>query len=65
MKYAVSANEMKIYDRNTSEHFGVSSEVLMERAALFVCDRIDLWRSKRNPGRSYRVLILAGTGNNG
>ena len=65
MKYAVSANEMKIYDRNTSEHFGVSSEVLMERAALFVCDRIDLWRSKRNPGRRYRVLILAGTGNNG
>ena len=34
MKYAVTSQEMKIYDRNTSEYFGISSEVLMERASL-------------------------------
>ena len=33
-EYLVSAEEMKEYDKNTIEYFGVPSLVLMERAAL-------------------------------
>jgi NAD(P)H-hydrate epimerase len=65
MKYAVTSQEMKIYDRNTSEHFGVATEVLMERASLAVADVVDEWRSRREAKRTYRVLVMAGVGNNG
>ncbi len=65
MKYAVSSQEMKIYDRNTSDHYGVEPVVLMERAALSVCECIDSFRKNRMGNRKYRVLVLAGTGNNG
>ncbi len=65
MKYAVSSQEMKIYDRNTSEVFGISSEVLMERASLKVVEKIDLWAKERQCERRYRALIFAGVGNNG
>ncbi|MBP3818286.1 MAG: NAD(P)H-hydrate epimerase, partial [Butyrivibrio sp.] len=65
MKYAVSSQEMKIYDRNTSEVFGISSEVLMERASLKVVEKIDLWAKERQCQRRYRALIFAGVGNNG
>ena len=34
MQYLVNSREMKTCDKNTIETFGVSSEVLMERAAL-------------------------------
>lgn len=34
MQYLVTAEKMRSCDRNTSEHFGVPSIVLMERAAL-------------------------------
>ena len=47
MKYAVTSQEMKIYDRNTTEYFGVATEVLMERASLAVADVVDEWRSRR------------------
>ncbi len=65
MKYAVTSQEMKIYDRNTSEHFGMATEVLMERASLSVADVVDEWKSKREAKRTYKVLVMAGVGNNG
>ncbi len=65
MKYAVSSQEMKLCDRNTSEYFGVDTLVLMERASLAVADAADRWRGKRNSYRTYSVLVLAGCGNNG
>ncbi len=65
MRYAVSSSEMKRYDRNTSEYFGISSEVLMERASLKIADNIDRWKESRNSSRKLRVLVLAGSGNNG
>ncbi len=65
MKYAVDSSEMKIYDRNTSEYFGVPSEVLMERASLKVVDNILVWVNERNADRRYKALILCGVGNNG
>ena len=65
VKYAVNSQEMKIYDRNTSEYFGVATEVLMERASLAVADVVDEWRSRREAKRTYRVLVMAGVGNNG
>jgi NAD(P)H-hydrate epimerase len=65
MKYAVTSQEMKLYDRNTSEHFGVPTEVLMERASLAVADAVTEWTLKRGVDRRYRILVLAGVGNNG
>ncbi len=65
MKYAVSSSEMKIYDRNTSEHFGLPTMVLMERASVAVADRIGEWISERSANRRYKALIVAGCGNNG
>ena len=59
-RYLVSAGEMKRYDRNTTEYFGVPSIVLMERAALAVAEEI-----KRRCGNGKRVLVAAGCGNNG
>lgn len=60
MEYIVNAEEMKHYDRNTINHFGVPSLVLMERAALsvanIICDKY---------GYQNRVLVVAGCGNNG
>lgn len=58
--YIVTAGEMREYDRNTIQHFGMPSMVLMERAALAVAEEIE----KRSvPG--MQVLIVAGCGNNG
>lgn len=65
MKYAVSSREMKLYDRNTSEHFGVDTAVLMERASLAVADTVDEWTAGRGVERKYRVLVMSGVGNNG
>ena len=65
MRYAVNSSEMKSYDRNTSEFFGLSSDVLMERAALKVCDHIKEWADEHNSQRKLRALIVSGTGNNG
>ena len=65
MRYAVTSNEMKKYDRNTSERFGVMQEILMERASLGVADEIEKYISSKGTGRRYTVLILAGVGNNG
>lgn len=59
-RYIVSAKEMKEYDRNTIQYFGVPSLVLMERAAMAVAEEIE---ERFAPGK--RVLIVAGCGNNG
>lgn len=61
MRYALSAREMQVCDRNTREYFGLSSLVLMERAALKICDRIEELLS----GEMRKIVIFAGRGNNG
>lgn len=63
MKYVLKADEMKACDRYTIEKIGIPSMVLMERAALsVVCALKEEGLTQR--GRR-RVLIAAGTGNNG
>lgn len=61
MEYLVTQAEMKQYDRNTIEKLKVPSVVLMERAALVTVEEL---RKVKNSTK-YRVLIVAGTGNNG
>lgn len=61
MKYAVKATEMKAYDEYTINKIGIPSLVLMERAALCVVARL----SEKLGNTPKKVLIAAGTGNNG
>lgn len=60
MRYLVNSREMKQYDRNTIEIYGMPSVVLMERAALAFVDEI--FAQKIDAGR---VLVVCGGGNNG
>lgn len=60
MQYLVNSREMKTCDKNTIETFGVSSEVLMERAALSVVRCI-----KEENYCLKRILVICGNGNNG
>lgn len=60
MQYLLSAKEMKQADQNTITVFGMSSMVLMERAALKVIEVI-----KREGLDASRTLVVCGTGNNG
>ena len=43
VRWLTDSAEMKCYDRNTTEHFGIPESVLMERAALacvqVICER--------------------------
>ncbi len=59
-KFAVNAAEMRRCDNATIEHFGVPQDVLMERAALSLCEAAI---EKCPKGGS--VVVFAGTGNNG
>ena len=63
MRYLVTAQEMKQYDKNTIEYLGIPGPVLMERAALvaedFIKERFDAVKERT------KVLIFAGMGNNG
>ena len=43
MRYLVTAQEMKQYDKNTIEYLGIPGPVLMERAAL-AAETVWLWR---------------------
>ena len=40
MQFLVNAAQMKSYDRNTIENIGISSLVLMERAAVATVEEI-------------------------
>ncbi len=61
MEYLVSASEMKAADSATIQHFGMPSNVLMERAALACAEVI----RKREAHLGRRTVIMAGSGNNG
>lgn len=72
VRWLTDSAEMKRYDRNTTEHFGIPEAVLMERAALacvqVICERQRQIEEQTKalgycPGR--RVLIASGCGNNG
>ncbi|GMT48392.1 MAG: bifunctional NAD(P)H-hydrate repair enzyme Nnr [bacterium] len=56
----VDAQQIREIDRQTIEDYGIASPVLMERAGLSVVNRI-----KQCLDLSVRVLVLAGSGNNG
>lgn len=60
MEYLVTAAEMKRADERTSTRFGISSIVLMERAALKACERIEAVLPEK---KSF--LLICGYGNNG
>lgn len=60
MRSIVNSREMQQYDKNTTEHFGIPSLVLMERAAVAFVDVL------LNRGLDVsKALIVCGTGNNG
>ncbi|MBD5466404.1 MAG: bifunctional ADP-dependent NAD(P)H-hydrate dehydratase/NAD(P)H-hydrate epimerase, partial [Lachnospiraceae bacterium] len=59
MKYVLEKASMKQCDHCTITQFKVPSLVLMERAALSVCEEIQKRFQKGT------VLIACGTGNNG
>ncbi len=76
MRILVDSAQMKQCDRNTIEHFGIPSLVLMERAALGVTEEIErrlgAYRAKADLGgsgwarpRAYTALVACGFGNNG
>ena len=57
MRYLVSGKEMKLLDRNTSEHFGVPELVLMEQAAMtFVWKFFELQQAYKKS--CDRILIV-------
>lgn len=60
MKYILSADEMRLIDAYTSESIGVTSEVLMERAALACAEEI-----RASGFDTKKILIVCGAGNNG
>ncbi len=59
MRYIVTADEMREYDKNTIEQIGIPGLVLMERAAMAVASEI----TKRFTEET--VFIVCGVGNNG
>ena len=60
MQYIVTAEEMKCYENFVLEKVGISSLLLMERAAMEMADVLMRYRKKNT-----RILAVAGTGNNG
>ncbi len=60
VNYILSAEEMRSFDRGTIENHHIPSLVLMERAALAVCEKIEALLA---PGSE--IGIFAGPGNNG
>lgn len=61
MEYLVTQAEMQQYDRNTIERLHMPAPVLMERAALVTVEQL----RKEKGDVPYRVLVVAGGGNNG
>ena len=62
MREIVTAVEMKELDNNTIQKAGISSPVLMERAALKTVEEI-VQRLKNK--EKEKILVVCGTGNNG
>lgn len=60
VRYIVNSREMKQYDDNTTEHFGVPQEVLMERAATAFVQEI-----RKREIDTAKTLVVCGSGNNG
>lgn len=60
MEYLLKSNEMKKLDQYTIEEIGISSAVLMEKAALSVINEI-----QNNCDNMNRILVVCGCGNNG
>ena len=60
MKKILTAREMSCADAYTIDEIGISSEVLMERAALAVYAEI-----KKRGLNTVQTLIVCGSGNNG
>lgn len=61
MRVLLDSSQMKQCDKNTINHFGVPSLVLMERAALGVAEEIERYF----PEHKTKVLCVCGQGNNG
>lgn len=65
-RYLVTAEEMKECDRYTIHELGIPQAVLMERAAIGVTEEIaKLCRGENCGIAGKKILIVAGTGNNG
>ena len=64
MEYLVTAEEMRRYDKYTSENLKVPDIVLMERAASGACNVCEEFFN-RNGLADARVIVLCGYGNNG
>ena len=64
MRYLVTADEMRKYDRYAIEKIGIPAMVLMERAALAAFDTVESFYTEHAEA-SRSVLIMAGPGNNG
>lgn len=60
MQYIADSREMRQYDTNTSEYFGIPPIVLMERAALSFVEELH-----RRGICLSRTLVVCGAGNNG
>lgn len=60
MNYIADAKEMKEIEKHTIDDIGISSLVLMERAALSVSEEILKRFSKKS-----RICVVCGVGNNG
>lgn len=60
MQYIVTAEEMKFYDSCTIDRIGIPSLLLMERAAMEMAAVVKSYMKE-----NARIIIFAGTGNNG
>ncbi len=70
MRYILSAKEMQTIDERTQEKFCVPSLVLMERAALAVCEEAEALincseKLRYLSKKQIRILSVCGSGNNG
>ena len=57
----VTARQMAELDRRTTVEAGISEKTLIARAGRAAAD----WIRRRYPARQWRILVLAGKGNNG
>jgi ADP-dependent NAD(P)H-hydrate dehydratase / NAD(P)H-hydrate epimerase len=61
----VTAAEMRVIDRATSERFGVPSITLMENAGGAVAEHVLAHYGPANHGAAQRIVVFCGKGNNG